>query len=354
MFLFCHVERLSHEVDRPSLSGGDTMEVPQVFRKSSNLSGRLNPVRATTRVFLFAAVISIMLLPGAVSQTAEPRPGHGVILGVLEDLPGNYAGQPNFRAVRVMFEWRNGHWSAFPNDARDPADLRSFTRFYPKQVTWTVAFHSENLGQVSSQAPAEFDFYSEVGIEKISGAGRVPTVGSRSEAFSGYGGAPVYRPLVAVSQPNYFDPQHWRRIKPTPKLLSSARLLFRKRFPRVSNCRNPDENRPEPWEYRDGDIQDGETYASDGGWRLVELHLPNWSCDGPTEDGGPFDSQWYVANPSGRLRFLGSGMQFVDAGDYDGTGTSDVLFQVAGDNRGGYRLYYQNFGGHADFTFNYH
>ena len=313
---------------------------------------KLNSLRAKAGRALVATAIALVCSATGKAQNSRPQHAAGVILGVLEDLPGDYAGQPNFRAVRAMFEWRDGNWAAFPSKARNQSELKLLARLYPQHISWTIVFRGRNLGQVSSQAPAQFDFYGEVGTEKIVSAGQVPTIGRRSEDYSDYGGVPVYRPLVAVSQPNYLDPQHWRRVEPAPKLISSARQLFRERFRHVENCTNPEDDKGHIWSYRDDDIGAGEAYASDDGWRLIELHLRNWRCDGPSEE--PFDLNWFVANPAGAIRFLGFDMQFLDAGDYSGTGSSDVLFSAGGENLGGYRLYYQNFARHVDFTFNYH
>lgn len=47
-------------------------------------------------------------------------------------------------------------------------------------------------------------------------------------------------------------------------------------------------------------------------------------------------------------------MSLVDAGDYDNDGKSEVVFSIAGDNLGGYVLFYDDFTKHATFEFSYH
>ena len=47
-------------------------------------------------------------------------------------------------------------------------------------------------------------------------------------------------------------------------------------------------------------------------------------------------------------------MWLVDAGDYDNDGKSEVLFSIAGYDRGGYELFYDDFQKHASFEFGYH
>jgi hypothetical protein len=59
-------------------------------------------------------------------------------------------------------------------------------------------------------------------------------------------------------------------------------------------------------------------------------------------------------NDRGVVRYLGSGMFLVDAGDYDSDGKSELVFCINSDNRGGYRIYYDDFKKTAEFEFRYH
>ena len=47
-------------------------------------------------------------------------------------------------------------------------------------------------------------------------------------------------------------------------------------------------------------------------------------------------------------------MWLVDAGDYDNDGKSEFLFCIDQYNRGGYKLFYDDFKKRAVFQFNYH
>jgi hypothetical protein len=73
---------------------------------------------------------------------------------------------------------------------------------------------------------------------------------------------------------------------------------------------------------------------------------------GPSGDA--FLDQWFSIDPKGQVAFLGEGMWLVDVGDYDNDGKSESVFSIARENRGGYRLFYNDFRGHAEFEFNYH
>jgi hypothetical protein len=48
----------------------------------------------------------------------------------------------------------------------------------------------------------------------------------------------------------------------------------------------------------------------------------------------------FMVKPDGSIGHLGHGLRFVGAGDFDGDGRSELLFQSVGYNRDGYQLVY--------------
>ena len=274
-------------------------------------------------------------------------------LGVLEDVPGGHTNEPNFRAVRVLFQKNGNDWKPFHSECRDAACLKATASQYPREVTWSIAFDGRDLGQITTRAPLEFKHYVDVGLEEITSAGPVPTVGKRSQNYAGFAHGEVYRPLVAVSQPNYTDPEVWKPVKLPDEMAAGLRQQFRKKFPNVSNCMNPDNGIRGPWPYREEHIAIGKAYGSRKKWFVAELRLEGWRCDGPWDEGGPFVAQWYVIDPEGTIRFLDSGMWLVDAGDYDDDGKSELVFAINRYGVGGYEVFYDEFTKHAVFEFSY-
>jgi len=300
--------------------------------------------------FLFAPGLQATAQQPATSKMIGGR----VILGVLEDIPGEYTGESDFRAVRAVFEKNGDGWQAFPPQTKSYPEPLTPPSSYPKEMTWTIAFDGRNLGTITALTPPQYHFYSEIGIENIISHGPVPTIGKKLADFAGFSGAPVYRPLVAVSQPNFTDPDQWKPTQLAPELIATARQQFRSKFPKVSNCKEPNETLHKPWDYRDEDIKVSKSYSSNNEWALIELQLTGYACDGMLDDDSAFGGQWYVIDPTGKPRFLGTNIWLVDAGDYDNSGSSEVLFSINGYNSGGYRLFYKNFTQSAEFLFHYH
>ena len=276
----------------------------------------------------------------------------GIKLGVLEDLPGHYSGQPHFRAVRIVFQQEGREWRPYPSNCRDPRCLKAISAKYPASVTWTVGRAGKELGQVIGHTPSDFGWYSDVGLQRLASSGPIPTIGKRSIKYAGYLDEPVFRSLIVSSGSRFADPDAWQPRPLSMNTVGALRQQFRRRFPKVWNCKSPDENEPRPWHYADANIRVSESYVAGTGWRLAKLRLTGNRCDGPLDD--PFVSQWFVISPKGQPRFLVAGLNFLDAGDYNHSGKSVVVFSIDRDNRGGYELFYDDFRRSAVFQFSYH
>jgi hypothetical protein len=269
-----------------------------------------------------------------------------IMLGVLEEIPGRYVSESSFRAVRVVFQKKGREWQPFPGDCPDQSCLKTITSEYPATVTWSISFSGRSIGQVAARTPEDFEYYSAVGLQKITSKDLLPTIGKKSAEFAGFLRSPVFRPLIADSRPYSSDPDSWNPSHPSLEVAASLRLAFRKKFPKVSNCAS------ESWQYRDADIKLNKAYSSNKGWSAVQLLLTGNRCDGPSDD--PFIDQWFAVSPHREVMFLGQGMWLVDAGDYDNDGKSELLFAIDRYNQGGYELLYDDFKGHAAFHFSFH
>jgi hypothetical protein len=268
-------------------------------------------------------------------------------------VPGVYVGERSSNHVRVVFRKDGSNWTAFFSECPDVHCLQTISSDYPRESVWHISFSGREVGQVTARTPASFPFYSHIGLQDIISTGPVPTIGEPSDAYGGYTGASVHRPLVAVSEPYFRDPETWRPSKLTASLEKEVRKKFRLQFPRL--CRQPGEESPlEAYRYANEDVKTVETFGSALGWAVVRLHLDGAiDCD-DTEAGFGIDDAWFTVDPKGSARYLASGMWFVDAGDYDNNGQSELLFSINRDNRGGYVLFYDNFKGRVVFQYGFH
>jgi hypothetical protein len=285
---------------------------------------------------LVKTLLSVALAPLLYGLIATGASQQQTILGILEDVPPRYSGQSDIPAVRVAFQKRSTEWEASPAISDDRAEL-----------TWTIAFNGKNVGQLVTRNRKERGGYADIGLQDIISTGSVPTVGKRSEMYGGFLSTAVYRPLIANSQPYFEDPEGWKHAQLPPDLIAAVRRRFRQTFPKVTNCKNPEENVAKPWLYNDGNIKITNVYSSRKNWFVVQVLLEPYRCDGPQDD--EFIDQWFVITPDDKITLFGRAMWLVDAGDYDNDGKSEIVFSIAGYDRGGYELFYNDFQKHATF-----
>jgi len=298
-------------------------------------------------------VVVQMLLCTLVIATCQLASGQvkSILVGILEDNPGHYSGDSHYRDVRVVFRHDKTGWTAFPSDCPDQACLKSIAAQFPPQVKWTVAFDGKNVGEVESRTPSSFDFYASVGQQLIVGTSDVPTVGKPSSDFSGFLDEPVLRPLVAVSKPNYSDPENWKPTRPTSEIIAAVRQSYLSRFPKIANCIARTIARQKSQTASQGEaISVQKLYGSNRNWFLAEAQ--SRYCDGG--DIREFSSRWFVITPERQVQYLGSNMWLVDAGDYDNDGKSELIFSIDDYDRGGYKLFYDDFKRRTAFEFSYH
>jgi hypothetical protein len=295
-------------------------------------------------------IIIFLVLIAAVTNAA----GQSAILGVLEDVPGVYFGEPNFRSVRIVFQKDSGNWHAFHNNCPDQNCLKTIASEFPPEVTWTVTYDGRNLGRVTGRTPKEFNFYSHVGLQEIVSGSSVPTIGKRSVEFGGFTEHSVYRPLVVNSQPYFMDPDSWKPSQFSAEFAGLLRQQFRRKFPKLCRVSKKDETKLEPFLYRDEEIKLVKGFESKRGWSLARLHLEEAVDCKNVEAGFEVDDPWFVVDPQHLVQYLESGMWLVDAGDYDNDGKSELVFSIDRYNRGGYELFYDDLKKHAVFEFSYH
>lgn len=277
-----------------------------------------------------------------------------LILGVIEDFPDESMGEPNTRALRVLFQKTGNEWKAFPTQCADETCVKTISSQYPNEISWTIAFDGKSLGKLSSRTLKEFRSYAGIGQQEILSGGTVPTIGKKSLEWGGIWDTEVHRPIVVVSQPNFKDPDGWKPVVLSPAAIAGVRVQFRKQYPSLCRIDNVEDNTKRPWRYSDAQVKVTRAYISKGGWSVVGLHLENARDCSDEEAGFQVEDPWFAIKPNGEILFLDTGLTLVDAGDYDNRGASELIFIISRVNGGGFELFYSNFSKRAVFQLNAH
>ena len=303
-----------------------------------------------------------VLAPVLAFATPALAGGEDTIVGILESLsPGSATelqrsyGTSASAEVRVAFAKRDGKWVAYRSDVGDLEELNAARRSFPQGVTWTITFDGKSRGRLESALPDRWLYYAHIGVQLIRPNSAVPRFGKPTADFEPFdANVPVYRPVVLVSRPQASqlqtsqlrvqDPQKWKPAKLGNGDLRRAFADFRRQV------RTEDSG----VEFSDGDVRPGKAYRSAAGEVLFALAIrgPKPPADGPP--GPAWSPHWFVANGAGPIRFLGSEMALIDAGDYDNDGQSEVVFMKVGYNFTGYMLFFDDFRQSVEFGWSYH
>jgi hypothetical protein len=286
--------------------------------------------------------------PPAIEAKAMP-----LTIGVLEERPGGTTSEAARFIVRAVFQKDGDVWKSLEPACNDQSCLASSPASFPASVDWTVVHHGGTRGSVRATTPAAWQLYADVGSQELDAGVAAPTIGERTREFAGNHDVPLYRPLLAASAPVAADPDAWKAAAVPAKSTAAIRVAFRGLFANVVNCATDGGTDAKALSYQDGDIAISKGAAAVNGWSVATAQLTGYRCDGPWDDTA-FAPQTFAVSPEGDARYLGEGLQFVDAGDFDGDGKSEVVFAITTGNTGGYDLRYNDFARQAVFAFNYH
>lgn len=340
--------------------GGERASAGRPTRMSSlNLAAGVLCSSRMNRTLLAGIALSALLFPKAqFAQAAQAaNPGH-VYVGLLDDarieLDNWKPGVAHQRLIRPAFEKVGSEWRTVTPSA------------VPHHMTWDVAYHGRNLGQVESQTGQEsaswegqnrkfFTFIQAI----LTPPAAVPSVGSPSNNdFAGQikgGPGAVRRPLVVVSKPNVRDPDGWHHLNQLPQYVAAeVRTQFRYDFPRADRCKD-EEVVEHDWEFPDSSLRLPIAYASNKNAFLVEISLDAGDCGYVDDPNDPQSNPWYFVSADGVARRIGSFMEFLDAGDYDNDGGSEVIFFLSqGENTDGFVLFSDHLQKNATLIWHYH
>lgn len=258
------------------------------------------------RGLLWKAVVCLLVLSGA--SSAQISSAH-TLVGILEEVPGVYAGENSHFGVRVAFEQNFGGWHAFQFECGNPGCLVSVTEKYPRETRWTVSSNGRILGTVLARTPTDFAFYSHVGIQNVADGEKVPTVGNRSTDYSGFLESPVQRPLLATAGAPKLGPAHggWHLSLVDPRDAKRVWPLFQQVVPLIDDCRLDARGEYIPSEGRAPRLIEFEIatrWANRAGDALLYAHIRQDAfkeCDGPMSHRSAY---WYYRQSDGAIRLL--------------------------------------------------
>jgi len=320
-----------------------------------------------------AAIIALSFAAGmAACAAASAAPMIGI---VEETVQGDFAHRTR-ADVRLGFLKTDIGWAAIGCNASPKAGPQQWNGLAmtcehfadpDRPRVWQVTAGGNNLGEITTRGWLDTGYYSYAGALRIVSGG-VPFAGARDKNFSGWTGAPVHHPLVAVSPGLPPAGKRWIEDKPRSNLRDALWPQFHKFIPKIEVCKARKDAEPlsETRASRKSDLEVLNGLRSQSGEMLLHLRVnPAFSndCDGTL---GWQMEMWFYRAADGRLRVLPG--QFadrnwtnpstvltpVDLGAYAGDGSEQAVFFLSAYNLDGYVLYYDHFTKFARVTWSYH
>src|SRR5580658_6154200 len=253
-------------------------------------------------ILLLVLFFSTRFYAQAPSTTGVDKVYIGFLDDAREEMVNWKSGVAKGRIIRLAFEKTSSGWTVA--DSLHP----------PARLEWTIAFDGRSLGRVESQPDPKEGLTPVQTI--LMGAAAIPTIGTPSKKFAGLmadGPGRVRRPLVAVSQPYFRDPDAWKRTTKLPvEIAALVRKAFRHDYPHVSRCKDEEIVEPD-WKFPDSALELPVAYASNKQSFLVKARLAAGECGYVDNPDDPLSDPWFFVSADGTVRRIGSFMSLLDA-----------------------------------------
>jgi hypothetical protein len=296
------------------------------------------------------AATTVVTLPAWGAETGLP-----LFVGFIEDVePGNLSPAMASIHARVAFLKQGADWIPIKWELGNEEAVAR-TVGLPATVHWTVVFDGRALGTITSKA-VPVGWYGDVGTQVITTKPtEIPRIAAGISDFSYSDQKVLSRPLILVSAPNFKDPEGW---KPTVLSVDEKTLAikeFRRRFPDLEHCDQPEEQPIHMIPYFDHEILFIKAYRSKNGEVILGERLDDRRSNCGFFDDQNFFDYWFVLDKQHGFRLLGSQMTPMDAADLDNSGKSEWIFHTSrGEDEDGYELFYEDFSKKASFHWTYH
>jgi hypothetical protein len=228
--------------------------------------------------------------------------------------------EPQYEArVRPLFiKVDHNKWQEAPRPGQENPSVP-----LPKAFSWDVCFSGRGEGQLTANLIAD-GMPTTTPPYILRPDDRAPWRTRRSADYAGWLPTPVYKPILLMSSLNSSckDPEKWKQSgaeKARVKIPEMATLLRQ----------TMTHSEHEAYEFADKDVKIFKTWGSPKQGTFAAIKTK------PKEN----LTELFKISPDGKLAYLGRDMMLVDAGDFDGDGSTEILFKRRAEKRDIYELF---------------
>lgn len=268
------------------------------------------------------------------------------IVGVLED-PQCKDDAP--RAIRPLFVKSKEKWEPL-------SSAESARPFLQSNMAWTAILGGKHLGTLRSGdvvQPSGPDWtYPRDFLLSPNADNALPTIANKSKQFMGWCAAPTHVPVPITTRDSAIDPEQWVPRQPKSEMREKVYHAFRKSIRGMKLCYVKEDSVSELYNFTSKDIRILQVLGNNRGRILVAATLKKDYTECESELGEANTPRWFLMDSV--ATFLGEGLEYIDAGDYDRDGETELLFWYSDYNRDGYVLFSKAFKERVEYTWNYH
>jgi hypothetical protein len=306
----------------------------------------------------------IMVTPADTAQTTAP------VIGVLERT--RFGNRPETTSlVRLLFRRIKGQWVPYNQcyDCYDerPETIRGFEQAYANVGrNWTVAFRGRQIGTLELGRFLTAKMLRQDGAHPFRGvifdvehskiaSRQIPEFDAPLDVFSGWSGDEVWRPLVVLAQTKVTNPEGWApaQITTIPDAIAAPALAYYRKIVGdfLKTLKSDDDSQDSKdllkllagAEFTTNDLRLTHAFQAADGTMLYGLNsrdFPafNQAMAANADDDLRTPHPYVLQIPHQSPQLLGTSLELVDFGDFDGDGRTEFLFWSADYNQDGYML----------------
>ncbi|MET3107761.1 hypothetical protein AAKU67_002064 [Oxalobacteraceae bacterium GrIS 2.11] len=274
---------------------------------------------------------------------AYSNPARAINIGVLEETVVPGTADPELQAVlRLLFTKTERGWGSLC----DPKCDFSVTN---EPVDWYVQHGGTQLASIQSGAWLDSSGLTNTGLLNVSSA-LVPIVGEKNQLYADQSAVPMHKPLVVTSVPLRSTVHTWKEVAADQSGVKQMWPLFHKNIPDVAMCGPDRHGKSGAGRLRYTTISDIEVdhiWESAQKHRLIHVRIKpeiTKNCDRAVDANGQL---WLHLAQNHKLYALpalpGDVADPIDFGDFGNDNQEVAIFQIRGNHRMGYVLYFNNF-----------
>ncbi len=270
--------------------------------------------------FFVTCILLVMQSEGAHAWTSW--------VGVLEDWPlvsensrdqnNEVKYEPRVRPLFIRVDTQKWQAAPRPGDKNPAAPL-------PKAFSWDICFSGRGEGQLTAMLIAD-GMPTTTPPYILRSEDRAPWRTRRSSDYAGWLPTPVYKPILLMSSLNSSckDPEKWKQAggerarAKIPAMIAALRERFSVAEPGLLT-----------YEFNDKDVKIFRSWASPKQGLYVALKTK--VKESPIET--------FRLAQDGPITYLGRDMMLVDSGDFDGDGSTELLFKRRAEKQDIYELF---------------